>query len=65
MDGYEVVRRIRRSAEGARLFIVALTGYGSQDDRRRAFDAGFDLHLVKPADMRVLADIVAHRRAQT
>src|SRR5215471_8228578 len=48
VDGYAVARRIRE-VFGARVFLVALTGYGLADDRRRALDAGFDEHLTKPA----------------
>jgi signal transduction histidine kinase/CheY-like chemotaxis protein len=47
LDGYEVGRRLRE-ALGARVRLVALTGYGRADDRRRVREAGFDAHLVKP-----------------
>lgn len=53
MDGYETARRLRSQATGP-LQLVALTGYGSPDDRERSRAAGFDAHLVKPA---ALADI--------
>jgi CheY-like chemotaxis protein len=53
MDGHEVARRIRANA-GARLALVALTGFGQEDDRRRALDAGFDRHLVKPTTLEAL-----------
>ncbi|MEA2711028.1 MAG: hypothetical protein QOF78_3629 [Phycisphaerales bacterium] len=49
LDGYEVARRLR-IALGKSVRLVALTGYGQPEDRDRAFDAGFDLHLVKPVD---------------
>ncbi|PYQ42921.1 MAG: hybrid sensor histidine kinase/response regulator, partial [Acidobacteria bacterium] len=48
MDGYEVARRFRARKEWAGIVLVALTGYGQEEDRRRAQDAGFDHHLVKP-----------------
>jgi len=48
MDGYEVARRLRARKESAGVVLVALTGYGQEEDRRRAQDAGFDHHLVKP-----------------
>jgi signal transduction histidine kinase len=48
MDGYEVARRIR--ARGSRARLIALTGYGQSEDVQRAREAGFDEHLVKPAD---------------
>jgi CheY-like chemotaxis protein len=49
MDGYEVARRLRQR-DGRGLLIVALTGWGQEEDRRRTREAGFDHHLVKPAD---------------
>jgi PAS domain S-box-containing protein len=58
LDGYEVARRIRAALkDGPRL--IALSGYGQPDDKRRAFGAGFDDHLVKPADPTRLATILA------
>lgn len=59
MDGYELARRLRALPAGRELRIVALTGYGQPDDRRRALDAGFDDHLVKPVDVRVLERTLA------
>jgi CheY-like chemotaxis protein len=50
MDGYEVARRLRGHAGLENVMLVALTGYGQDEDRRRSADAGFDSHLVKPAD---------------
>ncbi len=47
-DGYEVARRV--SALDGNIRLIALTVYGSPEDRRRAFEAGFDVHLTKPAD---------------
>jgi CheY-like chemotaxis protein len=49
MDGYEVARRMR--AQRKSTFLVAVTGYGHADDRRRAHAAGFDEHFVKPVDI--------------
>lgn len=54
MDGYEVVRRLRTMPRMAHAFVVAMTGYGSANDRRLAMEAGFDRHLVKPADLEIL-----------
>jgi CheY-like chemotaxis protein len=51
MDGYEVARRLRAGPLGRSLKLVAVTGYGQEDDRRRALAAGFDLHLVKPVEL--------------
>jgi PAS domain S-box-containing protein len=52
MDGYETARHLRSARE--QLVLVALTGYGQEDDRRRAFVAGFDHHLVKPTSVEAL-----------
>jgi PAS domain S-box-containing protein len=51
MDGYELARMIRREPELAAVRLVAHTGYGSPEDRKKAKDAGFDAHLVKPAEL--------------
>lgn len=48
MDGYAVARRLREDPETASSRLVALTGYGRDEDRQLAEEAGFDLHLVKP-----------------
>ena len=48
MDGYEVAAEIRARAPGAPVRLIALTGYGRPEDRKRALDAGFNAHLVKP-----------------
>ena len=50
LDGYKVAQRIRQQAELKNVVLVALTGYGQDSDRQRSQDAGFDHHLVKPAD---------------
>ena len=61
-DGYEVARRIRSSSESQGMILIALTGYGSPEDRRRAEQAGFDKHLVKPLNFEMLDDLLtAHR----
>jgi len=56
MDGYEVARQLRRRQPQARL--IALTGWGQENDKRRALDAGFDSHLTKPADLDALQALV-------
>ena len=56
MDGYELARRMRGAAWGKRLWLVAVTGWGHDDHRRRAAAAGFDRHLVKPADLEALKE---------
>ena len=50
MDGYEVAKTIRADRELSSKFLIAMTGYGQDEDRRRAQDAGFDRHLTKPAE---------------
>ena len=50
LDGYSVARRLRAEHWGSRITLVAVTAYGREEDRRRAEEAGFDLHFVKPAD---------------
>lgn len=57
MDGYEVARQARSQGCTARL--VALTGYGLEDDQQRARAAGFDLHLTKPVDPNALKRLLA------
>jgi CheY-like chemotaxis protein len=56
LDGYHVARGLRAALGEGGAFLVALTGYGQPDDRRRALEAGFDVHLVKPVDPDVLAE---------
>lgn len=60
VDGYETCRRIRE-AVGDRVIIVALTGWGQDQDKGRARDVGFDAHLTKPADPASLARIIGGR----
>ncbi|HYR96195.1 MAG TPA: ATP-binding protein, partial [Candidatus Binatus sp.] len=60
MDGYELARRLRARAVG-NMVLIAVSGYGRTEDRRRAVDAGFDHHLVKPTDLGALAELL--RRA--
>ena len=62
MDGLEVAKRLRRILL-PRVRLVAVTGYGAEEDRRRTRDAGFDEHAVKPLMPEVLAGIVARVRA--
>jgi len=54
VSGYEVARRIRLEAWGARVTLIAVTGWGQEDDKRRATAAGFNHHLTKPVDPEVL-----------
>jgi signal transduction histidine kinase/ActR/RegA family two-component response regulator len=59
IDGYEVARRVRERI-GHSVSLVALTGYGQPEDRRRALEAGFDAHLTKPVRIGLLEQMVAH-----
>jgi CheY-like chemotaxis protein len=54
MNGHEVARRLRTDSALADMILIALTGYGSEDDRRASHEAGFDGHLVKPIDFDAL-----------
>jgi signal transduction histidine kinase/ActR/RegA family two-component response regulator len=54
MDGYEAARLIRRQPGGDKILLIALTGWGQTNDRKRASEAGFDHHLVKPVDYELL-----------
>lgn len=61
LNGYEACRRIRKQSWGKSAILIAVTGWGQDEDRRRSHEAGFDHHLVKPVDpqelMRMLADL--------
>ncbi|MEO8186462.1 MAG: ATP-binding protein [Burkholderiaceae bacterium] len=59
LDGYEAARRIREQPWGKNMFLVALTGWGQDEDRQKSKDAGFDAHLVKPIDHAELVDLLA------
>ena len=58
LDGYEVSRRIRAQEWGKHMVLVALTGWGQAEDRRRTREAGFDSHLVKPLNLDVLTELL-------
>src|SRR5438552_2544430 len=59
LDGYEFARRLRQQPGFGRVLLVALSGYGREEDKRRSLEAGFDHHLVKPPDMDVLQALLA------
>ena len=63
LDGYAACRRIRGHPWGKAMVIVALTGWGQEDDRRRTREAGFDAHLVKPVEPSVLLGLLAEQKA--
>jgi signal transduction histidine kinase/DNA-binding response OmpR family regulator len=58
LDGYKVAELVRASAGGANTRLVALTGYGHPEDRKRALEAGFDAHLVKPVSSEDLSQVL-------
>ena len=58
MDGYEVARRLRDLPGGDKLRLIAMTGYGSVEDRQRSYDSGIDHHLVKPVDFVALQNLL-------
>jgi CheY-like chemotaxis protein len=57
MSGYEVAMRLRLEARGQKITLIAVTGWGQEDDRRRAQVAGFDYHLNKPVDPESLENL--------
>jgi CheY-like chemotaxis protein len=62
VDGYHVAQRIRSAPSGDRVVLVALTGYSQPEDVRRAREAGFDAHLVKPIDPDALTKTLSELR---
>jgi CheY-like chemotaxis protein len=58
MSGYDVARHLRADPRTTHLVLVALTGYGNQEDRRRSMNAGFDHHLTKPTSIEELAALL-------
>ena len=76
MDGYEVARRLRRMPEGEPVLLVAITGFGREEDRRRAEEAGFDRHITwdpksllsllsRPVDCRRSVSTIIARRQRS
>jgi PAS domain S-box-containing protein len=59
LDGYGVVRELRRNPGTARARVIAVTGYGGEEDRHKCQEAGFDAHLTKPADPSMLQELLA------
>jgi signal transduction histidine kinase/ActR/RegA family two-component response regulator len=64
IDGYELARRLRREPATRDALLVAITGWGQDEDRRRAAAAGFDAHLTKPADPELVLRLLAERFAE-
>jgi CheY-like chemotaxis protein len=59
MDGYEVARRLRDLPETSKTLLIALSGYGQAEDRRKSKEAGFNHHLVKPVDADQLQTLIS------
>lgn len=64
MNGYQVAAGVRARLGGERPRLVAMTGYGQESDRRKAREAGFDSHLVKPAEMNAIIELLRPREAK-
>jgi PAS domain S-box-containing protein len=63
MNGYEAARHIRQQSWGKDMLLVALTGWGQEEDKRQTFEAGFDRHLTKPVDPAALEKLLAESTA--
>lgn len=63
IDGFETARRIRQANHAHKFILVALTGWGENETRRRTRQAGFDMHLTKPADMGTIETLAQLARA--
>jgi CheY-like chemotaxis protein/two-component sensor histidine kinase len=59
LNGYEACRRIREQSWGKEVILIALTGWGQEEDRRRSLEAGFNIHMVKPVDPQELLQLLA------
>ena len=62
LNGYEAARRIREQPWGKDMVLVALTGWGQEEDRQRSREAGFDAHMVKPVDPAALTKLLAEMK---
>jgi CheY-like chemotaxis protein len=59
MNGYEVARKIREQLWANRMLLVAVTGWGQEEDKERALAAGFDYHLTKPVELAAILELLA------
>lgn len=62
LNGYEVAQRIRRSTWGASMFLIAVTGWGQDEDRQRSSEVGLNVHMVKPVEPSALQKLLAELR---
>ncbi len=58
LNGYEAARQIRQQPWGKDVYLIALTGWGQEDDRRSCKEAGFDHHMLKPINLQVLQELL-------
>jgi CheY-like chemotaxis protein len=65
VNGYDVCRALRKQPWGGRMTIVAITGWGQEEDQRRATEAGFSHHLTKPVDLAQLEHVLRSACAPT
>jgi len=63
LNGFEACRRIRSEPWGKDMLLVAVTGWGQEEDRRRTAEAGFDAHFTKPVDFASVMALIGQRRA--
>jgi len=63
LNGYDVARRIRQQKWGRDMILVALTGWGQDEDRRRSQEAGFNFHIVKPVELSALEELLSGSQA--
>jgi CheY-like chemotaxis protein len=65
LNGYDACRRIRQQPWGKKAVLVAVTGWGQDEDRRRSQEAGFGLHMVKPVEPAALEKLLAGLKTAT
>jgi CheY-like chemotaxis protein len=62
LNGYEVAQRIRENSWGASMYLIAVTGWGQEEDRQRSSEVGLNLHMVKPVEPAALEKLLAGLR---
>lgn len=65
LDGYAVVQRLRQDPDTRSAHVIAISGYGGEEQRERSRQAGFDLHLVKPVDPEFLQRLLAEQKPRS
>ena len=64
LNGYEVAQRIREQAWGQSMFLIAVTGWGQDEDRQRSSEVGLNVHMVKPVEPSALEKLLADLPAE-